>query len=43
MNQFSEHFQKLNGPNDRFYQADEDILFFNEQYMRGEIQTMFKN
>ena len=25
----------------RFYQIDEDILFYNEQYVRGEFQIMF--
>ena len=25
---FSKYFQSINNPNDRFYQADEDILFF---------------
>ena len=24
-----------------FYQAGEDILFFNERYVNGEIQVMF--
>ena len=35
---FSKYFQSINNPNDRFYQADEDILFFNERY---EFQVMF--
>ena len=26
---------------DRFYQVDDDILYFNERYVRGEFQTMF--
>ena len=42
MNQFSEYFQSINDPKDIFYQAYEDILFFNERYLRGEIQTMFE-
>ena len=27
---FAEYFQAINNPNDTFYQADEDILYFNE-------------
>ena len=27
---FSEYFQAISDPNDRFYQPDEDILYFNE-------------
>ena len=38
---FSEYFQSISDPNDRFYQADEDVLFFNERYLKGEIQIMF--
>ncbi|MCG7877024.1 MAG: reverse transcriptase family protein, partial [Candidatus Thiodiazotropha endolucinida] len=38
---FSEYFQAINDPNDRFYQADEDILYFNERYVKGELQVMF--
>ena len=39
---FSEYFKSINDPNDRFYQADEDVLFFNERYLKGEIQIMFE-
>ena len=39
---FSEYFKSINDPNDRFYQADEDVLFLNEQYLKGEIQVMFE-
>lgn len=38
---FSRYFQAINNPTDRFYQADEEILFFNERYLKGELQTMF--
>ena len=38
---FSEYFPAVNAPNDRFYQADADVLDFNERYMRGEFQIMF--
>ena len=39
---FSEYFQNINNPNDRFYQADEDVLFFNERYVNDEFQIMFE-
>ncbi|MEW8146389.1 MAG: hypothetical protein AB2788_11585, partial [Candidatus Thiodiazotropha endolucinida] len=39
---FAEYFQAINNPNDTFYQADDDILFFNERYIRGEFQVMFE-
>lgn len=38
---FSKYFEAINDPNDRFYQADDDILFFNERYVKGELQIMF--
>ena len=39
--QFADYFKAINDPGDRFFQIDEDILFFNEQYVRGEFQIMF--
>ena len=41
-NKFSEYFQAISDPNDRFYQADEAILYFNERYLQGELQVMFE-
>ena len=38
---FSEYFRAINNPDDHFYQADEDIIFFNERYLNGEYQVMF--
>ena len=38
---FSKYFQSINNPNDRFYQADEDILVFNKRYVNSEFQVMF--
>ena len=40
---FSEYFQAVSDPNDRFYQPDEDILYFNERYLQGELQVMFED
>ena len=37
---FAEYFQSINNHSDHFYQADEDIIFFNERYLNGEIQIM---
>ena len=31
----------INDPGDRFFQVDEDILFYNERYVRGEFQIIF--
>ena len=39
---FSEYFQAINNPTDHFYQADEDIIHFNERYINGEYQIMFE-
>jgi len=38
---FAEYFNAINNPDDRFYQADEDIIDFNERYLDSEIQIMF--
>ena len=39
--QFADYFKAINDPGDRFFQIDEDVLFFNEHYLRGEFQIMF--
>ena len=39
--QFADYFKAINDPGDSFFQIDEDILFFNERYVRGEFQIMF--
>ena len=38
---FLEYFKLVNNPNDHFYQADEDILEFNERVLSNENETMF--
>ena len=38
---FFEYFKSVNNPNDHFYQADEDILEFNERVLSNENETMF--
>ena len=35
------YFQAVNNPDDRFYQADGDILQFNERYVNDEMDIMF--
>ena len=38
---FAEYFKAINDPEDRFFQTDDDVLFYNERYVRGELQIMF--
>ena len=38
---FADYFKAINDPEGRFYQVDDDILFYNERYVRGEYQIMF--
>lgn len=38
---FASYFKAINNPEGRFFQADDDILFFNERYLNGELDVMF--
>ena len=38
---FAEYFKAVNNPDSRFFQPDEDILFFNQKYLDGELGIMF--
>ena len=38
---FGDYFKAINDPNTTFYQADEDVIFFNERYFQSEVQIMF--
>lgn len=38
---FARYFQAINNPEDRFFQADENILYFNERFFNQEISIMF--
>ena len=38
---FFEYFKSVNDPQSVFFQPDEDILYFNERYLNGELQVMF--
>jgi hypothetical protein len=39
---FSKYFKAINNPDDPFYQADEDIIYFNDRFMRQELDVMFE-
>ena len=38
---FYEYFKTINDPDSVFYQADEDIIHFNERFLKSELQVMF--
>ena len=38
---FYEYFKTINDPDSLFYQADEDIIHFNERFLKSELQVMF--
>ena len=38
---FADYFKAINDPNTAFFQADEDVIFFNERYFHSEVQIMF--
>ena len=39
---FATYFKAINDPESRFFQADDDVLLFNERYVNGELQIMFQ-
>lgn len=39
---FADYFKAINNPNDRLVQPDEEVLIFNEQYQKVELQVLFK-
>ncbi|MES9884415.1 MAG: reverse transcriptase family protein, partial [Sedimenticola sp.] len=39
---FVEYFRAINNPSDPFFQADEDIIHFNEIVLNAEIKIMFE-
>ena len=41
MSSFEEYFKAVNNPEDPFFQVDEDIVHFNERFVREEFQVMF--
>lgn len=41
--QFAKYFKAINDPESRvFFQADEDVLYYNERYVKGELEVMFQ-
>ena len=41
-NNFYDYFKVINNPDDRFFQPDDDIIFFNERNVKDEFQVMFQ-
>ena len=39
---FVDYFKAINNPDSRFFQADEDVLIYNERYVKGELKVMFQ-
>ena len=40
-NMFTEYFKSVNNPDDRFFQPDEDIEYFNQRFLNSELNVMF--
>ena len=40
--QFAKYFKAVNDPESRFFQADKDVLYYNERYVKGELEVMFQ-
>jgi len=40
-NMFTEYFKSVNNPDDRFFQPDEDIEYFNQRFLNSELNAMF--
>ena len=41
LSSFEENLKAVNNPEDPFFQVDEDIVHFNERFVRDEFQVMF--
>ena len=39
---FAEYFKAINNPDSTFFQADDDVLLYNERYVKGELEVMFQ-
>ena len=39
---FEQYFKAVNNPNDHFFNADEDVIYFNERYEQNEFNIMFE-
>ena len=40
--QFANYFKAINGPKSSFFQADEDVLYYNERHVKRELEVMFQ-
>ena len=38
---FAAYFKAVNNPDSAFYTPDDDVIYFNERYLNGELQVMF--
>ena len=38
---FDVYFKAINNPEDSFFQADDDILYFNERFLNDDAQVIF--
>ena len=41
-NNFYDYFKAINNPDDRFFQPDDAIFYFNERIVKDEFQVMFQ-
>ena len=40
--QFVSYFKAINDQDSRFFQADDDVLYYNEKYVKGELDILFQ-
>ena len=40
--QFAKYFKAINDPESSFFQAVEDVLYYTERYVKGELEVMFQ-
>ena len=38
---FDDYFKAINNPNDPFFQPDDDIVYFNEHFLKSEMEIIF--
>ena len=41
LNNFASYFKAINNPDSPFYTPDDDVVYFNERFVKGEMQVMF--
>ena len=41
LNNFVAYFKAVNNPDSDFYTPDEDVIYFNERYLKDELQIIF--